>query len=86
MLNFRRSIPLKVYWINMVAILMISAKLATLDILKIKVYWNKGYNVKIPVLDVTNKILSRNTNYIVNVAMWPKIGNSSVFMRDVIIT
>ena len=27
--------------INMVAILMISAKLATLDLLKIKVFWNK---------------------------------------------
>ena len=69
----------------MVAILMMSAKLATLDILKIRVYWNKGYNVKIPALDITSKILLGNTNYIVNVAMWPKIGNSSVSMREVII-
>ena len=36
----------------MVTILMMSAKLATLDLLKIKVYLNKGYDVMIPVYDV----------------------------------
>ena len=29
----------------MVAVLMMSAKLATLGLLKIKVFWNKGYEV-----------------------------------------
>ena len=35
--------------------------------------------------DITNKILSRDSNYIVDVVMWPKFGNSSISMREVII-
>ena len=70
----------------MVTILMMSAKLATLGLLKIKVFWNKGYDVIIYVYDVTNKILSRDLIYIVNVIKWPKFGNSSTSMREVIIT
>ena len=69
----------------MVTILMMSAKMATLGLLKIKVFWNKGYDVIISVHDVTNKILSRDSNYIVDVVMWPKFGNSSIFMKEVII-
>ena len=46
----------------MVAILM-SAKLATLGLLKIKVTWNKGYDVIIFAHDVINKTLSRYSNY-----------------------
>ena len=70
----------------MVTILMMSAKMATLGLLKIKVFWNKGYDVIISVHDVTNKILSRDSNYIVDVVMWPKFGNSRTSMREVIIT
>ena len=44
-----------------------SAKMATPDLLKITVFWNKGYDVIIPVDDVTNKILSRDSNYIIDV-------------------
>ena len=72
--------------INMVTILMMSAKMATLGLLKIKVFWNKGYDVIISVHDVTNKILSRDSNYIIDVVMWPKFGNSSICIREVIIT
>ena len=36
--------------------------------------------------DVTNKIVSRDSNYIVDVVLWPKPGNSSISMREVIIT
>ena len=36
---------------------MMSAKMATLDLLKIKVFSNKVYDIIIPVYDVTNKIL-----------------------------
>ena len=43
------------------------AKMATPDLLKITVFWNKGYDVIIYVRDVTNKILSRASNYIVDV-------------------
>ena len=66
--------------------LMLSAKMDFLGLLKTKVFWNKGYDVIISVHDVTNKILSRNWNYIVYAIMWPKFRNSSLSMRDVIIT
>ena len=64
---------------------MMTAKMATLDLLKITVFWNKGYDVIVSVDDVTNKILSRDSNYIVDVVMWPKFGNSSISMTEVII-
>ena len=66
--------------------LMMSAKMATPGLLKKTVFWNKGYDVIIPVDDVTNKILSRYSNYIVDVSMWPKFGNSSISLREVITT
>ena len=53
----------------MVLILMMTAKLATLGILEIKIFSNKSYDVIISVHDVTNKILSRESNYTVNVVM-----------------
>ena len=40
----------------------------------------------ISVHDVTVKILSSDSNYIVDVVMRSKFGNSSIFMREVIIT
>ena len=70
----------------MVAIVIMSAKLATLGLLKIKVTWNKGYDVIIFIHDVPNKSLSRYSNYIADVAIWPKCGNSGIFMTEVIIT
>ena len=59
--------------------------MAALD-LKIKVYWNKDYDFIISVHDVINKILSRDSNYIADLVMWPKFGNSSISVREVIIT
>ena len=50
------------------------------------VFWNKDYDVITSVCDVTNKILSLDSNYIVDVVMWLKFGNSSISMREVIIT
>ena len=76
----------KVVLVNMVEFLMMSAKLATLSLLKIKVFLNKGYEVITFVCDMTNKVLSRDSNYIVDVVMSPKFGNSSIAMREVIIT
>ena len=70
----------------MVTILMISAKMATPGLLKAKVLWNKGYDVIIYVYDVTDKSLLLDLNYIVDMVMWPKFGNSSISMREVIIT
>ena len=65
---------------------MMSAKVATSGLLKISVFWNKGYDVIISVHDATNKILSRDSNFIVDVFLCPKSGNSSIGMRDVITT
>ena len=70
----------------MVIILMMSAKIAIPGLLKTTVLWNKGYDIIILVHDITNKMLSRDTNYIVVVVMWPKFGNSSISTREVIIT
>ena len=70
----------------MVAILMMSAKMATSGLLKIKVFWNKDYDVITSVNDVINKSLSHDSKYIVDVVMWPKFGNSSIYIREVIIT
>ena len=55
--------------INVIAISMISSKLATLGLLKIKVFRKKSYDIINSVHDVTNKILSRDSNYIVDVVM-----------------
>ena len=70
----------------MVTILMISAKITTPGLLKIRVFWNDGYDVIISVHDVTNKILSRDSNHIIDVVMWPKFGNCRISLRKVIIT
>ena len=64
---------------------MMSQKLATLGLLKIKIFLNKRYDIMIYAHDVTNKFSLKDLNYIVYVVMLPKFGNCSIFMRDVII-
>ena len=75
-LTFFKS--LNIVLLNMVEILLISPKIATL-------LWNKGYNVMISVHDISSKILLLKSNYIADVAIRPKFGNCSIFMREVII-
>ena len=41
----------------------------TLGLLKIKVFWNKSYDVKISVHDVTIKILLLESNHVVDVVI-----------------
>ena len=65
--------------------LLMSGKLAILGLLEIKVFWNKGYEFITSVHNVTNKIISSGSNYTVDVSMWPKFGNSSTSMKEVII-
>ena len=60
---------------------MMLVKLATLGLFKLKATWNKGYDVIIFIHDVTNKILSRYSNYTVDVVIWPKFGNSSILWQ-----
>ena len=62
-----------------------SAKMAMLVLLKIKLFWNKAYDFIISVPDVTSKILSRDSNYIAEVVMLPKFGNFNISMIEVII-
>ena len=70
----------------MVKVLM-SAKMATVGLLKIKVFWNKDYyDVIISDYDVTNKISSRDSFYIVDGAVQQKFDKSSTSMREVIIS
>ena len=69
----------------MVTVLIMSAKISTPGLLKVRVFWNNGYDVIISVQDVNNKILSSDSNYIIDVFMRPKFGNCSISMRKVII-
>ena len=52
-----------------VTILMMSAKMATLGLLKIKVFRCKDYDVMISLYDVIKKNLSRDSNFVVDVVM-----------------
>ena len=52
----------------MVRILMMSAKLAAPGLLKIKIFRDKRHEVIIPDYDVTNKILSCDSNDIVDIS------------------
>ena len=65
---------------------MMPAKMATQGLLKITVFWKKSYDLINSVDDVTNKVLSHDSNYIVDVFLWPKFGNCSISMREVITT
>ena len=65
---------------------MMSAELASPGFLKIKVFRNKGYGIIIFDHGVTKKILSRDSNYILDVIMRPQLANSSISIRKVNMT
>ena len=65
---------------------MMSSKLASHGLFKIKILKNKDYNVLIVDYEVSNKALSCDSNYIVDVVMLPKFVHSSLSMTGVIIT
>ena len=65
---------------------MMSSKLASHGLLKIKILKNKDYNVLIVDYEVSNKALSCDSNYIVDVVMLPKFVHSSLSMTGIIIT
>ena len=50
-----------------------------------KILLNKSYDVISSARDATSKILSRDSNYIVDAVTWPKLGNSSMSTREVIV-
>ena len=49
---------LEIFLINMAVILIMSTKMATLGLLKIKLFWNKCYDFIISVHDVTRKVIT----------------------------
>ena len=53
----------------MVAVLIMSAKVAMPGLLETKLFLNRGFDVIKSVHDVINKILLRNSNYVVDVNM-----------------
>ena len=59
-----------------------SAKLTAPGLLKIKVLWNKGYDVIISVYDISKEILLRESNYVVDVVMLLKFGNCNFYERS----
>ena len=65
---------------------MMLAKMSPPGLLKITVFWNKGFDVTIFVDGVTNKFLLCDSNNIVDLVMWPKFGDSSISMRKIITT
>ena len=67
----------------MIANVMMSTALANLGVRKIIASWNKGYDVINSAHEVTREVLLRDSNYIVDVVIWPKFGNSSISMREV---
>ena len=62
---------------------MMSVKMTTLSALKITIFWYERSDVIIFVHDIINKVSSHDSNYIVDVVMWPKFGNSSISMKEV---
>ena len=67
LLNFLES--LRIALINIVKILMMSAKMVTPGLFKIQIFLKKAYDVIIFVHDVAIPILPRDSNYNVNVVM-----------------
>ena len=61
---------------------MMPVNIATSGLLKIKVYWNKGYDIIIYIHDVTSKVLVCDSIQIVDVVMWTNFGNSSISIRE----
>ena len=67
----------------MVEVLIMSAKLATLEPLEKKVFWNQDLDVIISVYDVTSKYSSYELDQLSTREL--KFGNCSGSMREVII-
>ena len=60
--------------------------MATLALLKIELFSNNSYDVRISDHGVTKKTLPNESNYIVGVVMRLKVGTSGISMREVIIS
>ena len=64
----------------MIPVLIMWTKSPTEEHLKVKVFWNKAYGVIISIHGVFNKILPRDSNYIINVFLGSKF-EKDIFLR-----
>ena len=55
--------------INMITILMVSTKMATLGLVTIKIFSKKRYDVIISVHDIIKKTLSDDSNHVIDMVM-----------------
>ena len=62
----------------------ISAKLASLGLLEIKIFWDTVYEVIVSVHDITNKILLCDLNYIVDVVLLPTLAFDKSMTESII--
>lgn len=69
---------LEVVLINIMAVLMISRPLWR------KIFESKGYEVIISFNDFTKKLSSCDSDHTVDVVIWPKLGNSNFFTRELL--
>ena len=58
---------------------MISAKFAIPELPKMKIFWNENYDVITFAHGVNKKISFRDSNYVVDVDIWPKFGNTHFY-------
>ena len=65
---------------------MMSTKMATPQAFLKNKFSKKAYDAIISAHAVTNTILLRDSNYNINLVMWPKFGYSLISVREVIIT
>ena len=86
LLTFLESLRIVSITVMIPEVLMVLVKMGIPGLPKMKVFWKKGYDIIISTLDVTKKFMSRDPNYYANLFMWPKFGNSSISVREVVIT
>lgn len=68
---------------NVIAVMIISVKLANPDLLQ-KTEFRKKDPWHQNVEDATSKTLSRDPNYVIDIIMWPKFGNTSDSLGEII--
>ena len=68
---------------DLIAILMMSARTDTLGLLKIILSWKNVNDVIISIYEVISKTSLYDSNYIVDMVMKPKFGNTSISMTEI---
>ena len=64
--------------------LMMAKKGDISSLLRSTVFWKKVSEIYVH--DISNKILLCDSNHIAGLVMWSKFANSSIFLKEVIVT